>query len=602
MNKTELATAIVENVGGKDNIESVISCSTRLRFVLKNKKSANKQKLSSLTGVYGVAEGNGQFQVVIGSNVGDIHKEVVQIIGEETVVSSGNKKFGSKVLDYVSNAFIPMVPALVGSGMLKGFLALFVSLKWLAAGTPTYAVFSAAGNAVFYFIPFLIAYNTAKYLKTNVLVAMVIVGALVEPNFVALASVTDKMTLFGLPLTVINYSSLILPALVMTPILSIIEKTFKKWTPKSLQLLIVPFLSILIMVPLLILIIGPLSVAVSKVISDFSLWLNATSPVALGIVVGGTVGYLTMFGIHLSLLPVILLNFTTFGYDPVLAFMSATCYAQIGVALAIFVRSKNAQMKSLAGASSLTAILSGITEPILFGLAIEYKWALAIIGIAGAVGGGIMGFFGAAAHGFVNAGVLGLPGYYSAQFPYYVLAIVTTTVVSFVLMNLFAFGKKDTAVVVSTDKQDFINSPINGSVVSLSNVNDNVFASEMVGKGVAIRPTDGKVFAPADAEVVSLLPSNHAIGLKLQNGAELLIHVGLNIVQLEGKYFTPHVKQGDKVKAGDLLLEFDIAKIVAAGYDIVSPIIVTNSKNFKDVYPLAVEQTKHGEKLLGLLV
>lgn len=598
MKNNELALKIIELVGDKENIENVIFCSTRLRFVVKDTSLIQRNKIEELNDVYGTAMAGGQFQIVIGSHVGDVYKEVKEIIGEKNQETSSKKNIGQAILDYISNAFIPMVPALVGSGMIKGFLALFTSLGWLAADSTVYSVFTAAGNAVFYFIPFMISYNTAKYLKVNVLVGMVIVGALMEPNFTALAAVEGGVSLFGLPLTIIDYSNLIIPALIMTPILKLLEDGLKKFVPKSIQLLIVPMACIVILVPLLIMLIGPVSQTISLGIQDFSTWLNENNPILLGILVGGTCGYLTMLGMHLALLPIILLNFTSFGYDPVLAFMSATCYAQIGVSLAILFKAKDPQLKSLAAASSATAIISGISEPILFGLCVRYKRSFAVIGIAGAIGGAIMGIFNCAAHGFVNAGILGLPGYYSDTFVYYIIAILTTVICAFAGMILFGFTKEKVEVVKGAKN---ILTPIKGEVIQLSDLNDDVFASEMVGKGVAIQPREGKVFAPDDAEIVSFLPSNHAIGLKTNEGVELLIHVGINTVQLEGKYFYPKVKQGDIVKQGDLLLEFDIEKIKDAGYEVVTPVIITNVENYNDIFALNKKAVKQGDELIGTI-
>lgn len=445
----ELAGEILEKVGGAVNISNCTHCMTRLRFTLKDTSLIKTEEVEKLPGVLGVKNAGGQFQVIIGKDVNDVYDcicknanikvETLDIAEDEE--AKEKRKLGQRILDYISNAFIPLVPALVGSGMLKVFVSLFAYFGWLNATSATYAVLSAAGNAVFYFIPLLIAYNTAKYLKANIVVAMVIMGALMEPNFTALASAEGKLTLFGLPLTVITYSSMIVPALIIVPLQTQLEKLLKKFIPKSIQLLFVPLITIFVMVVLSVLVIGPASNELSNVIGNASNWLNDTNAVVFGILVGGTVGYLTILGVHMALVPIIMLNFTNMGADPVLAFMSATCYAQIGVAFAIWFRTKDSEVKSLAGASGITALLAGVTEPILFGVCVKYKKSYAVIGVAGAIGGMIMGIFGCKAMEFVNAGILGLSGYFSDTFGYYLLAAAASMITGFALMALFGFGK-----------------------------------------------------------------------------------------------------------------------------------------------------------------
>ena len=445
----KIAEEILERIGGAANISNCTHCMTRLRFTLKDTSLVKVEEIEALQGVLGVKNAGGQFQVIIGKDVNDVYDCVCKIANIKTTeldITDGEeagekKKIGQQILDYISNAFIPLVPALVGSGMLKGFLSLFTYLGWLDAASATYAVLSAAGNAVFYFIPLLIAYNTAKYLKANIVVAMVIMGALMEPNFTALVGAEDSLTLFGLPLTVITYSSMIIPALIIVPIQAQLEKLLKRFIPKSIQLLFVPLITIFVMVVLSVLVIGPASSELSNLIGKASNWLNDTNAVLFGMLVGGTVGYLTILGIHMALVPIIMLNFTNMGADPVLAFMSATCYAQIGVAFAIWLRSKDKEVKSLAGASGITALIAGVTEPILFGVCMKYKRSYAVIGIAGALGGMIMGIFGCKAMGFVSAGILGLSGYFSDTFGFYLLAAAVSMVAGFILMAVFGFGK-----------------------------------------------------------------------------------------------------------------------------------------------------------------
>lgn len=447
-NYEKLAQSILEKIGGKANISNLAHCMTRLRFTLKDASLVQTQELKEMSGILGCKSAGGQFQVIIGKDVSDVYECVCRLAEMkpeevDTLVCRNEikerKSVGQVILDYVSNAFIPLVPALVGSGMLKGFVSLFVYFKWLDASGATYAVLSAAGNAVFYFIPILLAYNTAKYLKANIVVAMVIMGALMEPNFTALQSAEEALTLLGMPLSVISYASLVIPALIIVPIQMQLERLLKRFIPKVVQLLFVPLITIFVMVVLGALIIGPATNSLTNVIASISNWLNDTNAILFGLVVGGTVGYLTILGVHMALLPIILLNFTNTGADPVLAFMSATCYAQIGVAFSIWLRSKDSEVKSLAGASGITALLAGVTEPILFGVCMKYKKSYFVIGIAGAIGGMIMGMFGCQAMGFVNAGILGLSGYFSDKFGFYLLAAVASMAVAFVLMSIFGF-------------------------------------------------------------------------------------------------------------------------------------------------------------------
>ncbi len=621
MSQEKLAKEIIELVGGEKNVESLVHCATRLRFVLKDDAKADKAKLEKTEGIIAVKENGGQFQVVVGNKVPEVYSAIGQI-SNILDDSSGKEKPSKKakglggIIDVISSIFAPLLGVMAGAGILKGLLLIASNIGWLETTETTYTILYAAADSLFYFLPLLLAVTTARKFQGNMFVAMTIAGALIYPSIVALKAEGTPTDFFGIPVILMNYSSTVIPIILAVIVMSKLEKFFNKTLHDSVKNFVTPLFLLVIMVPLTLLVFGPFGVYVGNAIAAGLVAAFGFSPLLAGAVMGASWQLLVIFGIHWGLIPVFINNVAVYGQDGVKPAATASIFAQTGAAFGVMLKTKNKKLKTLAGSSTLTALF-GITEPAIYGVTLPLKRPFIAGVIGGAVGGAIIGQAGTLAFASGAPGLLTLPIFYGPGgqgFPGLILGIVVSFVVSAVLTYILGFKdpveEEETKSDSTSSAQQFVRttnasdeevfSPIQGTIVELSEVPDPAFASGAMGKGIAIEPAVGRVVAPFDGTVTVAFKKKHALAVVSDTGAEILVHVGVDTVKLDGQHFVSHIKEGDRVQAGDLLLEFDIAQIKAAGYHTVTPIIVTNSANYDEVIPQVKGQVHSQELLLKL--
>ena len=638
MDNHKIALQILDGVGGKENVSGLTHCFTRLRFVLKDESKASTDKVSSIEGVIQVVEGSGQFQVVLGNKVEAIYDEIMPLLGTtETENDEQDKKvgIGTKILNVVTAIFTPTIPAIAASGMLKGILAVaaLIGLNVYHVDIKTfntYIILNAASDALFYFMPVILARSAAKVFKTNEYIAMTLGATLCYPTLVELMTGNKAVTLFGIGITKANYVSSVVPIIIAVFVLAYVEKFVKKIMPDVLKIIMVPTLSLLIMVPATLMIFGPIGIYIGNAVNWAYHYIMNLSPILLGAFVGGIWCVLVIFGAHRAIIPIGINDVAKTGRQNLLAFAGAANFSQAGAALGVFLKTKNKNLKTVAASATVTALF-GITEPAIYGANLRLKKPMVYAVISGALGGALMGWGGSFGNAFANQGVLTIPVYASAgtkAFICYILGCLIAFGGACILTVILGFNDlpSDDLVEKNSSKTDQIedtqeenptktidedlvaddcdlsvNSPVEGKTIPLTQVSDEVFASGVLGKGVAVQPTSGKILAPADATVSMIYPTLHAVGLILDSGIEMMIHIGIDTVKLNGKYFEKHVQDGDHVKKGQLLVSFDIQKIEQAGYDLTTTVVVTNSKNYAAIGSTNKDNVTDNDQLLYLL-
>ncbi|WP_429968069.1 beta-glucoside-specific PTS transporter subunit IIABC [Enterococcus sp. AZ046] len=581
------SAAIIRLIGGEKNIDSLVHCATRLRFGLKDDTKANKGELQKLPYVMSVVQSGGQYQVVIGSNVSDYYATISAMAGLSDQETGSSKKTSfnlNAVFEIISGAFSPLIPALAGSGMLKALLTVLTQFNWLSAESSTYVILSAASNAIFYFLPIFLGITLSKRLGANMYVGGVIGAALLEPQFTGLIGV-ENTNFLGLPVQAVDYATTLFPIFAAIFIYQFVDKFLKKIIYKDIQLFAVPMLSLMIMIPLTVILFGPFGTFFGDLLSGSVMWLFEKSRILSGIVLGGGMTFMVMFGLHWGFTPVTLDNLTRLGGDPIEGMALAAVFAQIGIAVGFFLRAKkHSKMRALAGPVALTGFFAGVTEPIVYGIILRYKRLLPIVAISGGLGGAVLGAFGVTMNAYVFHNIFSLP-VYSPLVGY--LIGITVSLLSGALLAYF-FGVKESELTefeaepesvaesILTNSATPIYSPVKGQVMPLAEVEDDVFASGIAGQGIAVIPDEGIIRAPFAGTVVAVFPSKHAIGIKSDQGVELLIHVGLNTVNLNGEFFDVNVENGATIARGDRLLTFDRQAILDKGYQLSTPVIVTN--------------------------
>ena len=610
MDYQAIAKEILKDVGGKDNIVDVTHCYTRLRFVLKDTKQANKEALLQTEGVISVVESGGQYQVVLGNKVAHVYNALEPLLAQQLTTKTSTKEknsLGNRILNTVAAIFTPVVPAIAASGMLKGILAIAVmvannfyqvDLKPLN----TYIILSAASDALFYFMPVILGYSAAKVFKTNEYIAMVIGATLCYPTIVSLMTEESAVTLFGLHVTKANYVSTVIPIILAIFILAYVQRFLEKVIPEVLKIIMVPTLSLLLMIPATLLLFGPIGIYLGDGVNWLYYYIMNLSPILLGGFIGGIWCVLVIFGAHRGLVPIGINDVARTGRQNLLAFAGAANFSQAGAAFGVFVRTKNKDLKAVAASATVTALF-GITEPAIYGANLRLKKPMIYAVASGAAGGALMGWGGSYGTAFANQGLLTIPVYAEAgtkAFICYLLGCGIAFFGAFLLTIFLGFndlpldesrqepGLKTEAGTVKEKQR--IQAPVQGQLVSLDQINDEVFASQQMGKTLAIYPTEEQIVSPGNGQVTALYPTHHAIGLKLDNGAEILLHNGINTVELKGRGFETFVKVGERVRLGQKLLSFDKQIIQAAGYDPTVLVIVTNTAEMA-----VIETTKQTE-------
>lgn len=620
MSYEQLAKDIIANVGGKENVNSVVHCITRLRFKLKDEGKANTEVLKKMDGVVTVRTSGGQYQVVIGNHVPDVYKAVVEEGGFQAQQSADLDQDGKKgsvfdrFIDMISGIFTPILSVLAASGMIKGFNALFIAVGWLEEASGTYQVLNATGDALFHFLPILLGYTAMKKFGGTPFLGMVIAMALVYPNLEGIPQAGEPLyTLFagtmfespvyleflGIPVILMTYSTSVIPIIVSTFFATKVEHFFKKVVPSVVKMFLVPMFTFLIIVPLTFIIIGPIATWASQLLGEVTVWAYNLSPVIAGLFLGGFWLVFVMFGLHWGLIPIAMNNITVYGADSVLALVFAHSFALAGAILAVWIKSNNAKTKSLSAPAFISAIF-GVTEPGMYGIALPLKRPFIFTLITSAIGGAVLGFVGTTGYVMGGLGVFQIPSFIPPEgFDITVVGALISAAGGFVLAffltyffgNINKIEGTDPATNQAEEKQlesnkapiqnEVVTSPLIGQVKSLESIEDTAFASGAIGKGVAIEPLENKVFSPVAGTVTTLFPTHHAIGITSDQGAEILIHVGMDTVRLDGKYYKAHIAQGDRVDQGQLLLEFDGDRIKEEGYPLTTPVVITNHEPYQ---------------------
>lgn len=615
------AKEIVGLVGGEANVASLVHCATRLRFELKDGSKFQKEKLEKLSYVLKVLVSGGQYQVVIGPIVDAYYDAIFAVAkiegGNNTTLQSTEKvKLSDKILKVISGAFSPLIPLMAGSGMIKALLTLFTTIGVMSDSSSTYLILSAAGNACFYFMPVFLGITISKQLKANAFVGGAIGAALLEPNFTGLLSAEGAVNFLGIPVTPIDYQATIFPIFIAILVYAYLDKSLRKVTPQSLQYFLVPMVCLMIMVPFTVILFGPVGTTIGNYVSSFVMWLFSISGTLAGIVLGAAYPFLTMLGLHWGFTPITLQNLDQFGGDIIEGVCVCAVWAQMGIALGSYLKAqKNSKLKSIAGPTFITGFFAGVTEPILYSIVMEYKRLMVVVAISGACGGAIAGTLGVTMDAYVFHNIFSAAVMSYSPIWAYAIAVLTSLAVATILTYTWGLSgldeeKAQDLQVMETESKSLkpsdvkmisVVSPLDGDVIELKEVDDEVFASGVTGKGVAIVPTNNVVVSPVEGTVSVLFPSKHAVGITTKDGVELLVHIGLNTVMLNGEGFTAFVKQGDKVVCGQKLLEFDKKFILSKGYSLQSPVLVTNADQFSDIVMNENQTVKTGEELYKVL-
>lgn len=635
MNYIKVAREILDYVGGRENVKEVTHCFTRLRFVLRDKSKAEKKALERTEGVISVVEGGGQLQIVIGNKVESVYDEVIKLVGTALPdTTDGDKKpWVSAVFQVLSASFTPLVPAIAASGLLKGILTaanLIAKSRGIdITGTDTYTILFAASQIIFYYMPIFLACTAAKAMKTSPFSAMVIGGLLVYPQMDAIVqNVAEKTSIFIFPVIkgswqigdatrVFSYTESVIPILLVVVVLKYLEKFLKKAIPEVVQVILVPGLSLIVMVPLTYTVLGPVGIYIGNGIQVVYNGIIGFNQILGGAVIGGFWCAFVAFGAHRALVPISINDVAVAGRQTLMAMSSPANFAQGGAALGVMLKTKNKELRSVAASTSLTAALAGITEPALYGCNLRLKKPMFCAMASGALGGAIIGWGGVYAESHVNGCLLTAVAYAAGgggKFLIYMLGCGIAFFGAAALTYIVGFEddpetenretkKEDDARIreIAPDNADIsIGAPAEGRVLPIEQMNDQVFSSGALGKGVAIYPQKGLICAPDDCEVSVIYETGHALGLKLDTGVELLIHIGIDTVELKGKYFHIISKEKTHVKRGAELVSFDIEEIKNAGYDPTIAVIVSNTPEFQAISGVYEEHCQINQDIIRI--
>lgn len=654
-NYDNLAKTIIQDVGGKDNVNSVVHCATRLRFKLKDEKKANDDALKDTDGVVTVVKAGGQYQVVIDNEVADVYDAVLKEVGfpgggqvPDDDGADDDSSFIDKAVALISGIFTDILAPLSAGGIIKGLVVMCASLGWLSKTSGAYQILYAIGDSIFFFLPVFLGLTAARRFHMNQFIGAAIGATLTYPSMVALASSKTILstlfkgtafasevhtTFFGIPVITMNYSSTVLPVIFTVWFASIIEHWAKKWIPTVVQMFLVPVATMIIALPVAFIVIGPVMTWVGDAIGAVMQGIYNFSPIVAGILMGALWQVLVIFGVHWGIVAVTTADLAALGYDPILALSCMVCYAQVGVVLAMIKQTKDKKLKETATGAFFSGLF-GVTEPAIYGVTLPRRIPFILSYIGGAISGAVIGAFHSVLYMLPSMGIFAIPAYANpkggSMTP--VIGVVIAGVVAFVsgFILQILFGKKSVDAdynkkqaqkvaeaaneatevannpIVAASEDEKLNpstklvSPLNGDVKPLSEIKDEVFSSGAMGQGVAIEPSEGVLHAPADGKIALVFPTGHVVGINTTDGAEVLMHIGMDTVNLQGKGFKTLVQKGQEVKAGDPLVEFNIKEIKAAGYEVATPVVVTNSKKYESINQVDNGTVEVGQEILSL--
>ena len=634
----ERAADIVRNVGGRENVAGLVHCITRLRFTLKDESLANDDVLKGMSGVVTVMKSGGQYQVVIGNHVAEVYEDVLPLldlredgdVNQADGSGAGKKRLLDRAIDVVSGIFQPILGIMAACGMLKGFNTLFEALGFYTETSGIYMVINAAGDALFNFLPLFLGYTAAKKFHLKPMLGLAVGAAMCYPS-IQLGSLeaggTALYTLFegtmfaspvyltflGIPVIAANYTGTVIPVILAVWFASKCEKLFNRIVPDLVKFFFVPMLTLLVTLPVTLLLLGPAATFGSMLISEFTLAIRDFSPLVAGAVVGFTWQILVIFGLHWGFIPVYINNVMTLGYDNVMMPFFACTFATSAVVLAIFFKTRDKKLKEMAIPNFISGIF-GVTEPAIYGILLPLKKPFVISCIAGGIGGAFYGHFNFRKFILGGMGIFELPNMMNpdgtmGNIIVAFAGIAISMAVGFVLTMMFYRDEKEKVQKLAEDTESLsekveeeitVYSPLKGTVIPLDQVEDEAFSSGVLGKGTAVIPEEGVLWAPADGTISAMFPTGHAIGMVTESGAEVLMHVGMDTVKLNGEGFKPLIKAGDQVRKGQPLLEFDMKLIQEAGYSLVTPVLVTNYMQYGEIRTLKTGAADRGEALLSV--
>ena len=617
------ANELVKELGGNENIVNVTHCATRLRFILNDEGIVDSDKVKRIPGVITTVQASGQYQVVIGNHVKDAFDFVMELVDVDGKQPMKNeKKVGvfSRIIDVISGIFAPFLYTLAACGILQGILGILVALNAIDTSAGTYQILNFVSWTAFTFLPVLIAITAAKKFGMNTYAAVVIACALVCPDYINMVNAGNPVYFLGIRVQLLSYTSSVIPIILAIWIASYVQKFFDKYLPIVVRNLFSPMFTIAIMVPVTLIAFGPIGNSIGGAIGGAYNFLYGLSPIIAGIIVGGLWEVLVIFGVHWGITPVTVGNYASLGYDTFTGLQASAVFAQAGAALGVFLKTKDKEMKGVSASAAVTGLF-GITEPAIYGVNLRLKKPMICGCIAGAVGGAIAGAFHAVSWGYNMPGIATIPAYFKAghmgEFFGFLISIAVSFVLGVILTCVVGFEEDvqeqvEEEVKVETQNEPMnaenLNSmsgefelacPVRGRVIPLTEVADEMFATSAMGDGVGIVPFDGQVYAPCDGIAEVVFPTGHAIGIS-ENGVDVLIHIGINTVELEGNGFKAHVQQGDKIKKGDLLVSFDKDFIKQQGYDPTVIFIVTEMGEKKEMEISAGKEVEVLETIIKL--
>lgn len=623
-----LAQNILDAVGGEDNIINSTHCATRLRLVLKRSQPDAKKKVANIDGVVTVVENNGQFQVVIGNNVGEVYKAFEKLSHSENTnetTQASNESKGSvlnRIIATMSAVFAPFIYILAAAGILQGLLIISKMIYPPVEQSGTFEVFNFISWAPFTFLPIFIAITAARHFNVNLYIAVACSAALVSPDLTVIIDKIgsgDSVKFLGMPLSETSYTTSVLPPLFLVWLLSYVEKFLNKYIHDVIKPLFTPFFSIVIMVPLTLMVIGPITTLIAQGLAGGFNTLVEVAPWLAGTLIGGFWQVFVIFGVHWGITPVILSNFEQYKSDAFQAYQTIAVISQIGAVIGVLIKVKILDIKRVASSAAITGIF-GITEPSMYGVNLRFKKPFIIACISGAIGAFVASFFSPKYYAYA-----GLPGPitifngYSPDNPSSIWGIIIGSLIGLllpiILIQFLGYGEDTTqdetdelssnnthaSTATMSQNDNSLVAPITGQIVPLSEVDDPIFAEEMMGQGIAIKPSDTTVYAPSDGIISMVTPSKHAIGITTADGIEMLIHVGLDTVKMDGQGFKLLVAENDNVSKNQPLLEFDKKLIEDSGYTSIVPFIITNSSEFSEIIPHYYEQATHNDTVLSII-